>query len=203
MTYRHPGLLAKIITTLDVLSNGRAVLGLGAAWYEREHLGLGVPYPSTAERFERLEETLQIVGQMWSDEQGPYERKHSGWPDRLRRRRSVDRRSSSAVRASARHSGGRPVRRSLQPVPGRRATSTHAGRVDDHSPPRDAILPRRRGRSSPPNRVADPDAFRAEVEMLAGLGISMVWTGPSRAVADPVGWVTELCERRLPELTHL
>ena len=61
VTYRHPGLLAKIITTLDVLSGGRAVLGLGAAWYEREHRGLGVPFPSTAERFERLEETLQIV----------------------------------------------------------------------------------------------------------------------------------------------
>jgi F420-dependent oxidoreductase-like protein len=66
VTYRHPGLLAKIVTTLDVLSQGRAMLGLGAAWYEREHLGLGVPYPSTRERFERLEETLQIVKQAWS-----------------------------------------------------------------------------------------------------------------------------------------
>ncbi len=61
VTYRHPGLLAKIVTTLDVLSGGRAMLGLGAAWYEREHRGLGVPYPATRERFERLEETLQIV----------------------------------------------------------------------------------------------------------------------------------------------
>ena len=70
VTYRHPGLLAKIVATLDVLSGGRAMLGLGAAWYEREHAGLGVPFPSTSERFERLEEALQICRQMWSDDDG-------------------------------------------------------------------------------------------------------------------------------------
>lgn len=73
VTYRHPGLLSKIVTTLDVVSGGRAFLGIGAAWYEREHLALGVPYPSLKERFERLEETLQIVLQMWSDNEGPYQ----------------------------------------------------------------------------------------------------------------------------------
>lgn len=76
VTYRHPGLLAKIVTTLDVLSRGRAELGIGAAWYEREHVGLGVAFPPTSERFERLEEALQIVLQMWSDENGPFEGKH-------------------------------------------------------------------------------------------------------------------------------
>jgi len=76
VTYRHPGLLAKIVSTLDVLSGGRAVLGLGAAWYEREHSGLGVPFPPLAERFERLEETLQIVRQMWSDDDGPFTGKY-------------------------------------------------------------------------------------------------------------------------------
>ncbi len=76
VTYRHPGLLAKTVTTLDVLSGGRAELGLGAAWYEREHLGLGVPFPPVAERFERLEETLQICLQMWSDNDGPYRGRH-------------------------------------------------------------------------------------------------------------------------------
>jgi F420-dependent oxidoreductase-like protein len=73
VTYRHPGLLAKTVTTLDVLSGGRAELGLGAAWYEREHRGLGVPFPPLAERFERLEETLQICLQMWSDDNGAYD----------------------------------------------------------------------------------------------------------------------------------
>jgi F420-dependent oxidoreductase-like protein len=76
VTYRHPGLLAKVVSTVDVLSGGRAVLGLGAAWYEREHRALGVPYPPLAERFERLEETLQIVRQMWSDDDGPFEGRH-------------------------------------------------------------------------------------------------------------------------------
>jgi F420-dependent oxidoreductase-like protein len=76
ITYRYPGLLAKIVTTLDVLSGGRAMLGLGAAWYEREHRALGVPYPPVSERFERLEETIQICNQMWSDNDGPYEGKH-------------------------------------------------------------------------------------------------------------------------------
>jgi F420-dependent oxidoreductase-like protein len=76
VTYRHPGLLAKIVTTLDVLSGGRAELGMGAAWYEREHRGLGVPFPPLSERFERLEETLQICQQMWSDDNGPFAGKH-------------------------------------------------------------------------------------------------------------------------------
>src|ERR1700728_162640 len=76
VTYRHPGLLAKTVTTLDVLSGGRAMLGIGAAWYEREHRALGVTYPPVAERFERLEETLQICEQMWSDDEGRYEGKH-------------------------------------------------------------------------------------------------------------------------------
>jgi F420-dependent oxidoreductase-like protein len=76
VTYRHPGLLAKTVTTLDVLSGGRAMLGIGAAWYEREHRALGVAYPPVSERFERLEETLQICEQMWSDDEGPYDGKY-------------------------------------------------------------------------------------------------------------------------------
>jgi F420-dependent oxidoreductase-like protein len=76
VTYRWPGLLAKTVTTLDVLSGGRAELGIGAAWYEREHRGLGVPFPPTSERFERLEEAIQICLQMWSDDDGAYQGKH-------------------------------------------------------------------------------------------------------------------------------
>ncbi|GAA3692942.1 LLM class F420-dependent oxidoreductase [Terrabacter ginsenosidimutans] len=74
--YREPGLLAKEVTTLDVLSKGRAMLGIGAAWNEEESVGLGLPFPGTAERFERLEETLQICLQMWSDSDEPYAGKH-------------------------------------------------------------------------------------------------------------------------------
>jgi F420-dependent oxidoreductase-like protein len=74
--YRHPGILAKTVTTLDVLSQGRAYLGIGAAWYEREALGLGVPFPPLAQRFEQLEETLQIVKQMWSENNGEHRGVH-------------------------------------------------------------------------------------------------------------------------------
>jgi F420-dependent oxidoreductase-like protein len=76
VTYRHPGVLAKTVTTLDVLSEGRAELGLGAAWYEREHRGLGIPFPPLPERFERLEESLQICLQLWSGEVGRYTGRH-------------------------------------------------------------------------------------------------------------------------------
>ncbi len=76
VTYRHPGVLAKTITTLDVLSGGRAYLGIGAAWFDREHAGLGVPFPPLWERFERLEETLQIVKQFWSGAAHPYVGRH-------------------------------------------------------------------------------------------------------------------------------
>jgi F420-dependent oxidoreductase-like protein len=76
VVYREPGLLAKAVTTLDVLSGGRAWLGIGAAWNEAESRGLGLPFPSTAERFERLEEALQICLQMWSEQDEPYEGKH-------------------------------------------------------------------------------------------------------------------------------
>ena len=74
--YRHPGILAKTVTTLDVLSGGRAWLGIGAAWNEEESRGLGIPFPPVAERFERLEETLQICLQMWRGDQTPYQGKH-------------------------------------------------------------------------------------------------------------------------------
>jgi F420-dependent oxidoreductase-like protein len=66
VTYRHPGILVKTATTLDVLSGGRSYFGVGAAWNEVEHRGLGVPFPPVAERFERLEETLRIALLMWS-----------------------------------------------------------------------------------------------------------------------------------------
>ncbi len=76
VTYRYPGILVKTATTLDVLSQGRAYFGVGAAWNEEEHQGLGVPFPPVAERFERLEETLQIALQMWAGDDKPYQGKH-------------------------------------------------------------------------------------------------------------------------------
>jgi F420-dependent oxidoreductase-like protein len=76
VVYRHPGILVKTVTTLDVLSGGRAWLGIGAAWNDEESRGLGVPFPPVAERFERLEETLQIARQMWAGDESPYHGTH-------------------------------------------------------------------------------------------------------------------------------
>jgi alkanesulfonate monooxygenase len=76
VTYREPGLLAKAVTTLDVLSGGRAWLGIGVGFYEAEASGLGLPLPPVGERFERLEEALQICLQMWSDSEAPYKGRH-------------------------------------------------------------------------------------------------------------------------------
>src|SRR6201997_3896096 len=76
VVYREPGLLAKAVTTLDVLSGGRAILGIGAAWNEDESRGLGLPFPPTAERFERLEEAILICKQMWSGSEAPFDGEH-------------------------------------------------------------------------------------------------------------------------------
>ncbi|KRB47294.1 MULTISPECIES: LLM class F420-dependent oxidoreductase [unclassified Terrabacter] len=89
--YREPGLLAKEVTTLDVLSKGRAMLGIGAAWNEDECIGLGLPFPATAERFERLEETLQICLQMWGDSVEPYAGRHYRLGSTLNSPQSVQR----------------------------------------------------------------------------------------------------------------
>jgi F420-dependent oxidoreductase-like protein len=76
VTYREPGMLAKLVSTLDVLSGGRAWLGIGAAWNEAEAVGLGLPFPPLADRFERLEETLRICLQMWGPDDGPFHGEH-------------------------------------------------------------------------------------------------------------------------------
>ncbi len=91
VTYRHPGLLIKTATTLDVLSHGRAYLGLGAAWNEQEHRGLGVPFPPTGERFQRLEETLRIAHQMWQGNEEPFHGTHYQLERPLNSPQSVER----------------------------------------------------------------------------------------------------------------
>lgn len=78
--YRHPSVLLKMINTLDILSGGRAYLGIGAAWYEDEAKGYGIPYPSTAERFEYLEDTLQLAKALWAGNETAFEGKHFSAP---------------------------------------------------------------------------------------------------------------------------
>ena len=91
VTYRYPGILVKTATTLDVLSHGRTYFGIGAAWNEEEHRGLGVPFPPLKERFERLEEALQIACQMWADNQEPYHGRYYQLERPLNHPRSVQR----------------------------------------------------------------------------------------------------------------
>ncbi len=78
--YRHPSVLMKIINTLDILSGGRAYLGIGAAWYEDEAIGYGIPYPSTAERFEQLEDNLKLAKTLWNNDETSFEGKHFSAP---------------------------------------------------------------------------------------------------------------------------
>ena len=96
VTYRHPGDAGEAVTTLDVLSGGRAELGIGAAWYERERSGLGVPFPPLAERFERLEEALQIASRCGAGNPDPSTGSTTGW----RSRSAARSRSRSRTRGS-------------------------------------------------------------------------------------------------------
>ncbi len=78
--YRHPAVLMKMVTTLDILSGGRAYFGIGAAWYEDEAKGNGIPYPSTAERFEQLEESLKLAKALWPVDETSFAGKHFSAP---------------------------------------------------------------------------------------------------------------------------
>ena len=78
--YRHPSVLMKMVNTLDILSGGRAYFGIGAAWYEDEAKGFGIPYPSTAERFEHLEDNLQLAKALWAGDETSFEGQHVSAP---------------------------------------------------------------------------------------------------------------------------
>ena len=207
VTYRHPGLLAKIATTLDVLSGGRAMLGIGAAWYDREHAGLGVPFPSTSERFERLEEALQICRQMWSDDDGAYEGKHYQLaetvcvPPPLR---------AGGPRVLIGGSGERKTLRlvakyadacnlfGVEP-----AEVAHKIEVLDRHCATEGRDPAQVQRTliSGTDPLEDVDAFLRRCEEYAALGIDQVWVGPN--ADDPVGSVTRICDEVLPRLREI
>ncbi|HVJ95535.1 MAG TPA: LLM class F420-dependent oxidoreductase [Acidimicrobiia bacterium] len=193
VTYRHPGLLAKTVTTLDVVSGGRAELGIGAAWYEREHDGLGVPYPSTCERFERLVEAIQICLQMWSPDNGSFNGRHYQLAETLCSPMPVsDPRPRILI-------GGSGERKTL------RLVAEYADACNIIGPP-DVIAHKievlRRhcdvvGRD--PNTIevtamyrdlpenATPDEVVRGAEQLAELGVSTLVTGAM--TDDPVGWL--------------
>lgn len=206
VTYRHPGLLAKTVTTLDVLSGGRAVLGLGAAWYEREHLGLGVPYPPLAERFERLEETIQIVDQMWSDDTGAYVGAHYRLAETLNSPQPIQRRPPILI-------GGGGERKTLRLVAKYAdACNLFGGSPEDIAHKLDVLRRHCDAEGTdyeriektvlaPVDPLADPDAFVAAAEAYARLGIDLIMVGPMGH--DPAGTVAELGDRILPRLQQI
>lgn len=205
-TYRHPGLLAKIVSTLDVLSGGRAMLGIGAAWYDREHHGLGVPFPPTAERFERLEETLQVCRQMWSDDDGAFDGTHYQLAETVCVPATVQSRLPITV-------GGSGERKTLRLV----ATYADACNLFAEGPDvvahklevlerhcadvgRDpAEIERTIIWSGDP--VADIDGFLREMEAYAALGVDLVALMPPGP--DPVGWTEALSRDVVPRLGSL
>jgi F420-dependent oxidoreductase-like protein len=208
VTYRHPGLLAKTVTTLDVLSGGRAQLGIGAAWYEREHLGLGVPFPPVSERFERLEETLQICGQMWSDDDGPFRGRHYSLAETICSPPPIQQpRPRIMIGGMGERKTLRLVARyadacnlfSAGPEGVAQKLSVLARHCEDEGrDPQEIEKTMIWGGADP---LSDVDAFLAEMHAYAGLGIEQVWVSP--AAPDPAAWVEQLTRRAVPRLQEL
>lgn len=206
-TYRHPGLLAKIVTTLDVLSQGRAMLGIGAAWYDREHAGLGVPFPSMSERFERLGETLEVVKQMWSADGGSYEGRHYRLAETVNVPPPVQRPHPPIL------IGGSGERKTLRLVAEHADAcnifAESAGTVrhkldvlrrhcDDVGRDYDSIEKTMIVIDDP---LADTDGFLRKMAEYAGLGIDLITLSPLSE--DPVGWTGSVCSDVVPRLADL
>ncbi len=207
VTYRYPGLLAKTVATLDVLSQGRAFLGIGAAWYEREHLALGVPFPPLKERFELLEEALQICRQMWSDDDGPYEGRHHRLAETLCRPRPIQQPRPPIL------IGGGGERKTLRFV----AQYGDACNLFDTDPEavghkvdvlreHCAAAGRDLGEiditiTSGADPLTDRDGFLERMRAYAGLGVGQVWL--SLPPDDPARFVDRVCEEVLPDLARL
>jgi F420-dependent oxidoreductase-like protein len=204
--YRYPGLLAKIVATLDVLSGGRARLGIGASWYEREQRGLGVPVVPVAERLERLEETLQICLQMWSDDNGPFNGRHYQLAETLCVPAPLSRPrppilvggggERKTLRLAARYAdacnlfGSSPaeVAHKLEVL---RSHCDAEGR--DYDSIQKTVLAVRPA-------LADVDAFVADAAEYAALGVTEIETMPDR---HPVEFAEQMVERVLPRVADI
>jgi F420-dependent oxidoreductase-like protein len=208
VTYRHPGLLAKIVTTLDVLSGGRAQLGIGAAWYEREHRGLGVPFPPIAERFERLEEALQICNQMWSDNDGPYLGHHYQLEETICSPRPLQRPRPRIL------VGGGGERKTLRLVAQYAdacnliatdpATVAHKLQVLERhceTVGRDPATIQKTILTVDSDPLRDGDDFIARMAQYARMGVELVEVVPRGT--DPAAVITQLGERIVPRLADL
>jgi F420-dependent oxidoreductase-like protein len=207
VTYRHPGVLAKTATTLDVLSGGRFVLGIGAAWYEREHLGLGVPYPPVRERFEMLEETLQICRQMWSDDDGPYTGRHYQLAETICRPQPL-RRPPILI-------GGDGEKKTLRLVARYADVWNSMASSAEELEHKINVLRRHcdaAGRDPADIRLTaalfsnpfdDADAYLKTAGRFAELGVDQINVGPLPGDPDPVGFVKRLGDEIIPRLAEM
>jgi F420-dependent oxidoreductase-like protein len=207
VTYRYPGVLAKTVTTLDVLSQGRSMFGIGAAWYEREHLALGIPYPPLRERFEMLEETLQICRQMWSDNNGPYEGKHYHLAETICQPQPI-RRPPILI-------GGGGEKKTLRLVAQYADVWNSTAQSEDELKHKIDVLAghcETVGRDPAEIRktaglFVDPfediDGYLTTLERYAALGIELVNVGPLPGNPDPVGFVRRLGDEVVPRLAEI
>jgi F420-dependent oxidoreductase-like protein len=207
VTYRHPGLLAKTVTTLDVLSQGRSMFGIGAAWYEREHLALGVPYPPLRDRFEMLEETLQICQQMWSDNDGPYDGKHYQLAETICQPQPI-RRPPILI-------GGGGEKKTLRLVAQYADVWNSTDSEIDVLTHKIDVLTRHCeavGRDVTEIRKTvgffeDPfenlDGYLGKLERFSELGIDMINTGPVPGTPDPAGFVKRFGDEVMPKLSEI
>lgn len=206
VTYRYPGLLAKIVTTLDVLSEGRGFLGIGAAWYEREHLGLGVPFPPLKERYERLEETLQICQQMWSDNDGPYEGKHFQLAETINQPPAIQKPPGILIGGSGEQKTLRLVAQyanacnifATTPEEVKHKLDVLKRHCDELGTDYDAILKTTLRGGDP---IADPDGYLRSMEAYSAVGMQLVEIVP--ATDDPPSEIAKLAEYVLPRLHEI
>ncbi|MEB3984087.1 LLM class F420-dependent oxidoreductase [Mycobacterium sp. 663a-19] len=209
VTYRYPGVLAKAVTTLDVLSQGRSMLGLGAAWYDREHTALGIPYPPLSTRFEMLEETLQICRQMWSDDDGPYNGKHYRLAETIC--------APQPIRRPPVLIGGDGERKTLRLV-ARYADVWNSMATDaDELEHKVDVLNRHcaalgrdpgeirktAGGLLPLDPFEDTDDYLKTVERFGALGIEMINIGPLPGNPDPVGFIRRYADELIPRLAEI
>jgi F420-dependent oxidoreductase-like protein len=207
VTYRYPGVLAKVVTTLDVLSRGRSMFGIGAAWYEREHVGLGIPYPPVRERFEMLEETIQICRQMWSDNDGPYEGKHYRLAETLCEPQPI-RRPPILI-------GGGGEKKTLRLVAQYADVwNSTAQSVDELAHKIGVLNEHCRAVGRDPSEIRktagmfrdpfeDLDDYLKTVQSYAELGIDLINVGPLPGNPDPVGFVRRLGDQLVPRATAI
>jgi F420-dependent oxidoreductase-like protein len=209
VTYRYPGVLAKAVTTLDVLSQGRSMLGLGAAWYDREHAALGIPYPALRERFEMLEETLQICQQMWSDNDGPYDGKHYQLAETICEPRPIRRPpiliggdgEKKTLRLVAEYAD---VWNSMESdVDAVKHKIDVLNRHCDNAGRDPGDIRKTCGGLAMLDPFEDVDAYLKTVQRFADVGIDMINVGPLPGNPDPVGYIRRVGDELIPRLSEI